>query len=110
MTFEALLSETATITHVGEGPADEYNMPTPAETTSEEPTFLEPIGGSEDTVLRSTGVADGRAYFLPTVTLSKNDRIEVAGRVFECVEPPEVFFNPRLGVVHHIEVLVKEVT
>jgi hypothetical protein len=111
MSFSSLLTQNATITHVTmDGSDDEYNMPTASETTSSAPCFLDPVGGSEDTVLRAQGIADAKAFFEADVALSKADRMTVGGRVFEVVEPPEVFFNARTGEAHHIEVLVKEVT
>lgn len=110
MSFAGLLTQTATITHVGQGAPGDYNMPTITETTTTAPTFVEPLSGSEDTVFRDTGVTGYRAFFLPNVSLTQQDRITVNGRTYECVEPPQTFYNPRTRSNHHIEVMLKEVT
>lgn len=107
MSFTGMLYQTAVIHHVSaSGTLDDHNKPQEQDTTTTVKTFIEQISVDEDTFLRDTGRTSVRAYFMPDVVIDQTDRLDVDGVTYEVLGPPEPMGSPRIGGVHHLEVLL----
>lgn len=110
MSLLALLSLRGTVQTIGPGAVDRYNQltETVTVTTTDVPYRLEQTESTEITVGESTVVSDWKLFLMPTVTISHLSRfIDVDGRTFEVVGPPNKLVTPRGP--HHIEARLRYV-
>ncbi len=110
MGIRHLLTSTATVQRAGTS-TDEYNnqvsdWTSPTET--EWPARLEQLAGREVTLDQQTEVADWICYLPPEADVQGGDRLQVDGRTFEVVGPPNRATTPRRA--SHLEVSLRHIT
>lgn len=112
MTIPFLLTQPATITPRTPGTTkDEYGNTamvdgTPFDTVG----YFEQTQATEVLVDRQTYISDWLIVLHAGTPVSSADRITHDGQSFELVGPPWPVWNPRLGVVSHIECRSKAIT
>lgn len=108
MSFTELLTRTAVIHRKVPSGSGDYNAPAFTETTSSKPCYLEQLDRTEDASGRDTSAATHRAFFDPDVILSAIDTVVIDGTTYEVVGIPDIAFNARTGVAHHVEATLVE--
>lgn len=103
MPIEHLLTRAATLLLRGAGPPDEYGDPTAVEVARGVLCDVQQVSARE-ALEDGVQVGTWRA-FLPADAsdLAGWDALEVDGQLFELTGDPAPVYNPRLGVVDHVE-------
>jgi hypothetical protein len=68
------------------------------------------LSSAEDVFLRDSGRVSLRSFWEPWQTIVMTDTIEVDGKMYDVVGPPELFTHPLTDADHHLEVYLTEVT
>lgn len=112
MSLERLLTQTFEILRYVEGARDQLNNPTDTWTDpgTLEPAYLEQKVADEQTQDRDTRITTYLLVLEPTAVIGPRDRgRDDEGRLYEVVGDPAPIWNPRIGVVHHIEATLRRV-
>lgn len=111
MSYEGLLTQTATITsRTQTGAEDDRNVPTwTTSVTHGVRCLIQQASSDEDNIDRETASQTATGFFAVGTELDVSDEIEVDGSIYEVIGPVDSEWQPRLSSVHHIEVKLREV-
>ena len=105
-----LLSQTATISHVGELGTDSYGNPEKSIASIDvAPCILMPMVETEQLLEAETAITEYRLILGPGVPIAVEDQVAVAGVPYICHEALP-WVNPRTGAAHHVEARVAVTT
>lgn len=99
-----LLTQPATITPRTESGRDTYGNPITVDGTEVDTFgFWQQDGESDSRTDEDQATSDGWLFLLPSATIARTDRVEIAGVTLEVVGRPRRPTRPSLGE-HHVEV------
>lgn len=98
-----LLTEDCVVTTRTQTGLDPLGEPTWQESTVAVKCSVQPVA-SDEVPGRPQGRATHRGFFPAGTQIGVNDRVSVAGRVFEVDGPERVWTNPRTGRVEYVDV------
>lgn len=111
MSIERLLTQDVTLSKLDNSVKDEYgnSVPTAHGSAISIKAYLELVQSVESLNDRDTVVTDWKLYAPAGIDLDAFDRVNFNGQVFEVDGAPWSVYNPRTGVVSHVEAKLKVV-